>query len=853
MALELLETNIVLDVYDHDGTRPSIKSIALDDNTRYVFARLTYQGNTYDIGSTASVNLIIIRPDKVGAQIAGEAKEIRMGQADESIVSVYGAYAELDQPAIAVAGTLLGQFVITSGDQILRSQIFAVNNGQALDADTWAGDYDGYNLDELVEKVDAAVEKVDGMEADVSELKSGLTQMTTATASDVGKALKAKTVTDGKVTEWEFGEAGGADPEGIEQAVTNWLDKHPEATTTVKDGSITSAKLTSNLQSKVNNINAYSVELDKWSIPNDGTDAVNTTANINSMLAWASAQGFSAVIMPSGTYLIDAVNHDADKPINQRINCGVQIPSNMAFIMQADTTLKVATNSACAYSCVYLGVNKKNILIKGGKIIGDRDTHDFTGDQSHPSHEYGYGVYTQGGDNIVIDGVFFDGFTGDAIFYGNYGGMASFDTEYYPTVNSKIINCTLQNSRRNNISSQACDNLWICNNVIRYAGSEDSNHDGTSPRLGIDIEGYGEGDRDFTITRRVYIFNNTFEGNIGGALNLQTGYECVVEGNLSDDTISYAAGNNITIANNVFYRTDENTKSAISSLRVANGFDGNYTVITGNSINGFNVGMNLRGAKVLVTSNNIAKCGIGVSVYDATNITVAQNVFDAYTVGAVSVSNGQHIFIDGNKLINGLCETAHIQVGSQSTNEDVNIINNYIAYSIRLALLVRAGTNISVKRNTFVNNGGKGINIYSSVGTVTFEENDCNGAYITCESGTPTENSTLIIRRNTFRLASTAVSLSKAILTLIEGNTFINTKVGSNNDGLKISASPQENISNQRRIINNLFYTITAYNFRHCIWSENGSNVICGNRLYGGDILNHADDVNADNFVLSVA
>ena len=185
MALELLETNIVLDVYDHDGTRPSIKSIALDDNTRYVFARLTYQGATYDIGSGATVKLVIIRPDKVGAQIAGEAKEIRMGQADESVVSIYGAYAELDHPAIAVAGTLLGQFVITSGDQILRSQIFAVNNGEALDADEWAGQYDGYNLDELVEKVDNAVDKVDGMEADVSELKSGLSDIIVTTNIDI--------------------------------------------------------------------------------------------------------------------------------------------------------------------------------------------------------------------------------------------------------------------------------------------------------------------------------------------------------------------------------------------------------------------------------------------------------------------------------------------------------------------------------------------------------------------------------------------------------------------------------------------------------------------------------------------
>lgn len=34
--------------------------------------------------------------------------------------------------------------------------------------------------------------------------------MNTATSADVGKALKAKTVINGKVTEWEFGEAGGS-------------------------------------------------------------------------------------------------------------------------------------------------------------------------------------------------------------------------------------------------------------------------------------------------------------------------------------------------------------------------------------------------------------------------------------------------------------------------------------------------------------------------------------------------------------------------------------------------------------------------------------------------------------------
>lgn len=46
---------------------------------------------------------------------------------------------------------------------------------------------------------------------ELSSLKEELgdiSAMQTATTSDVGKALKAKTVEDGKVTAWEFGETG---------------------------------------------------------------------------------------------------------------------------------------------------------------------------------------------------------------------------------------------------------------------------------------------------------------------------------------------------------------------------------------------------------------------------------------------------------------------------------------------------------------------------------------------------------------------------------------------------------------------------------------------------------------------
>ena len=47
---------------------------------------------------------------------------------------------------------------------------------------------------------------------------------------------------------------GGADPAVIEKAVQEWLDDHPEATTTVQDGSITEAKLAQDVLAELGEI-----------------------------------------------------------------------------------------------------------------------------------------------------------------------------------------------------------------------------------------------------------------------------------------------------------------------------------------------------------------------------------------------------------------------------------------------------------------------------------------------------------------------------------------------------------------------------------------------------------------------
>lgn len=175
MALTNIETTIILDLYDHDTTQTKIKAIALDSKTRYVLASLRNNGNVYDAGQDTTVTLTVIRPDNVGVQITGETKQI-VDLAPEGEVAVYGVYAELSQAALAVKGTLRAQFMFTSGEQVLRTEIFAINCGEALDASTseWAGEYQGYNLDELVQNVNESAAKVDAMEDDVSDLKEGL-------------------------------------------------------------------------------------------------------------------------------------------------------------------------------------------------------------------------------------------------------------------------------------------------------------------------------------------------------------------------------------------------------------------------------------------------------------------------------------------------------------------------------------------------------------------------------------------------------------------------------------------------------------------------------------------------------
>lgn len=205
MALENITRSLLLDVYDHDTTPSTIKAIACDDNTRYVTAQLFEQGIAYYIPEESNVTLTIVRPDKVGVSITGSTWPFEHSSSggipiddeeetstDPVVETVYGVQAELNQPALVVPGTLLAQFKIETGTQILRTEIFYINNGRALDADTseWADEYQGYNLDEFANRIETVENNYAAFK---EEIRTSLTDIVNHKLSVDGDTIRITT------------------------------------------------------------------------------------------------------------------------------------------------------------------------------------------------------------------------------------------------------------------------------------------------------------------------------------------------------------------------------------------------------------------------------------------------------------------------------------------------------------------------------------------------------------------------------------------------------------------------------------------------------------------------------------
>lgn len=399
--------------------------------------------------------------------------------------------------------------------------------------------------------------------------------------------------------------------------------------------------------------NRFVIRPEEWGIHTDGTHAEETTAGLNTAILSAKAQGYTEIVIPAGDYLIDGVSKTHREPQKE---AGVQLPSDIRLIMDPNARLKVEANGFLGYSCLYLK-SAQNVTIEGGQLIGERYEHDYDGDKRKDTHEYGFGIYSHGSHNIVIDNVRIKDFTGDGIFVASTGLLNTSDP-YTPSSKVTIRNCTLDGNGRNNISITACDGALVENNLIINAGI----NGGYEPKYGLDIENYGEGGVDYEEALTVIVRNNVFRDNVQGAINNYNGYQVIIEGNHCDHTISTGYCANAVIANNVFYRED-NEKVAIMGIGVSSGYMGNSVTITGNVIEGFRSGIQVQGKDMTVSANTVTNTTeAAIHALHSDNVLISGNSVQRCSGVPYRVTESSKVTLSGNKA-------------SESTGFGVELLN----------------------------------------------------------------------------------------------------------------------------------------------------------------------------------
>ncbi|WP_109437352.1 right-handed parallel beta-helix repeat-containing protein [Aquimarina sp. AU119] len=250
------------------------------------------------------------------------------------------------------------------------------------------------------------------------------------------------------------------------------------------------------------NTQEYTIELDRWDIPNNGTNAIKTTTNLQAAIDWAHQESYSRVILPKGEYLVG-------EDVNDIYQGGIKIYDNTEFIFSEGAILEIDTNDKWNY-CV-ISLDGDNIIIRDGIIKGDRDTHIFTPRDSDgkTAHDEGHGICVWNTSNqVLIENMEIHSLTGD--------GSLVLDSNDVTFINNNIYN-----NRRQGISIVGGKRIEIKDNEIHHIS-------GTAPQFGIDIEGAGRVDEE------ILIQNNYFHHNTGGDIVNTSGEDVFILDNVME-------------------------------------------------------------------------------------------------------------------------------------------------------------------------------------------------------------------------------------------------------------------------------------------------------------------------------
>ncbi|MFJ7934435.1 hypothetical protein [Sporosarcina sp. NPDC096371] len=203
-------------------------------------------------------------------------------------------------------------------------------------------------------------------------------------------------------------------------------------------------------------------------------DGVNDKQIINDALMYAGLRGLNVKFPPKYIYKVSA------KVTGETI---INIPYSNMIIDLNGSKIQLQPNGFTHYRVIDI-LKKDNIVIKNGKVQGDRMLHDYS-NQTYPTHEFGYGISTDR-STVTLENLEIYDMSGDSIFIIDY--IDNGDGIWSDGIGVvKLINCELHRSRRQGLSILCANEVYLDNCYIHTIGDADGVM-GVAPSSGIDLE-----------------------------------------------------------------------------------------------------------------------------------------------------------------------------------------------------------------------------------------------------------------------------------------------------------------------------------------------------------------------------
>ncbi len=406
----------------------------------------------------------------------------------------------------------------------------------------------------------------------------------------------------------------------------------------------------------------------------------------------------------------------------------IHLPSNFHLKMSNETFLRLQPNFWPRGYFVSV-VEQRNVRITGGNLIGDRYEHDYspiTDEVGIPrnTHEWPGLLVISGSQDVLVDGTYMANSTGDALIVGAAGNRNDPNVLFNKNIIAR--NCTMHESRRNNISITDGEDITIEGCTITDAGLGESTFEGNrkiitsagiAPKVGIDIEPFRgfepNGDFiNFEKVERVLVTGCTFTGNNVSSFVNYSGTDVVFENNFSDHTVGASFDDGGTkFYNNTLEANEKNR--ALNGINFGtfivnvNGRDVQYSSgseAIGNKISGFLRGIRVTGKDPIVRDNIIEDFNVGVQV-DSDNVVCENNQMTtnrfvaAYGFFVENVSNGK---FNNNKMILPR-RPLYFKNLNRDNGSKITIENNTFESLEGFDLLFENVRNITLKQNEFKN------------------------------------------------------------------------------------------------------------------------------------------------------